>query len=170
MFKLSTKLLTLLSAMIAVVSISFGAQAGEKSFTGLIGFSQSALGFGANFENRHSQNFGVGAYFLHSSENKNAGKHQVISFGGMLPVHMVDTYDLDLYLAPGFGIHMIKGLNNGASGEDQTTFGPMWKIGFLYKVSSNVRIGLEQSQIVNWFSEKSYSQFTYTNFAANFIF
>ena len=89
----------------------------------------------------------MGAYFLHSSENKNAGKHQVISFGGMLPVHMVDTYDLDLYLAPGFGIHMIKGLNNGASGEDQTTFGPMWKIGFLYKVSSNVRIGLEQSQI-----------------------
>ncbi len=142
--------------------------AGEKSLTALVGFSQSAFSMGANYENRISSQLGLGGYFLHSSENNDANKNQVISIGAFANAHIIENNDFELYLGPGFGIHMIKGQRGTLSNDDQTTFGPGWKMGFLFKAGPNLKLGLEQTELVNWFSEKAPGHFTMTNFAINF--
>lgn len=142
--------------------------AGEKSATVVAGFSQSAVGFGANYENRISNQLGLGGYFLHSSEKNDANKNQVIAIGAFANGHIIDNNDFELYLAPGFGILMVKGQRGTLSNDDQTTFGPAWKMGFLFKATPNVKLGLEQTELVNWFSEKAPGHFSMTNFAVSF--
>lgn len=166
----ATSIVTL--ALTALTSLhSANALAGEKSVTGLLGFSQSALNIGANFENKIEQNLGVGGYFIHSSEKKeNAGKQQVMSFGATATGHFIDNSTLNAYLAPGFGVMMVKGLSGSISGDDQTTFGPIWKIGFLFKATANIRAGIERTELVNWFSDKAYPNAVFTNAAINFSF
>lgn len=163
--------LAVISLIISLQAFSSLALAGDKSVTGLLGFSQSALTIGANFENKMDQYIGVGGYFLHSSEKKdNASKQQVMSFGATATGHIIDNSQLDVYLAPGFGVIMIKGLTGSISGDDQTTFGPIWKMGFLFKATPTVKVGIEQTELVNWFSDKAYAQVSLTNAAVNFSF
>jgi len=157
----------------AILFAGAAAQAANNSITGLLGFSQSAVNFGVNYENRMETSYGLGGFFHYSSEKKdNAYKNQTIAFGAMAPVHLLDNSHFDAYLAPGFAVLMVKGLDVGAaySKDDQTTFGPAWKIGVLYKMTSNVKLGIEQTQLINWFSDKAASQFVYTNAALNFAF
>ena len=142
--------------------------AGEKSVTALVGFSQSAFSMGANYENRISNQLGFGGYFLHSSEKTDANKNQVISFGAFANAHVIENSDFELYLGPGFGIHMVKGQRGTLAADDQTTFGPAWKMGFLLKAGPNLHLGLEQTELVNWFSEKAPGHFSLTNFAIHF--
>lgn len=144
--------------------------ADDKSATALIGFSQSSLGFGANYENKISQTLGLGGYFLYSSEKKDASKNQVISFGGAATAHLIDNNDFEVTMGPGFGIIMVKGQTGTLSADDQTTFGPSWKMGFLFKTKTQLKLGLEQTELVNWFSEKAPGHFSFTNFALNFQF
>lgn len=163
------KNLFLSSAVFLVSVVTHAATYGygsANSLTGLIGFSQSAVSFGANYEHR-LDTMGVGGYFLYSGEQKDAGKNQTISFGGLAPMHLLDDSRLDVYLAPGFGITMVKGISGQ---EDQTIFGPLWKIGAMFKMNSTVKVGLEQTNLVNWFSDKVSADVNYTNFAVNFAF
>ena len=133
---------------------------------GIIGFSQSAVNFGADYEKRLN-GMGVGGYFLYSSEKKDAGKNQTISIGAMAPAHVMDDHHLDVYIAPGFGITMVKGLSPQ---DDQTVFGPSVKTGILFKMTPAVQLGLDTIYLVNWFSDKVGPSVTYTNFAVNFGF
>lgn len=165
------KRLIVASAVLLASVISHAATYGygsADSATGLIGFSQAAVTFGANYEHRQDA-LGLGGYFLYSGEQKDGGKNQVISFGGIAPMHLLDDSRLDVYLAPGFGISMIKGISPQS---DQTIFGPVWKIGALFKMTPEVKIGLEQMTLVNWFSDQPHigSAAMFTNFAVNFAF
>jgi opacity protein-like surface antigen len=156
----------------AILFAGAAAQASNNSLTGLLGFSQSAVNFGVNFENRVETSYGLGGFFHYSSEKKdNAGKNQTMAFGAMAPVHLLDNSHFDAYLAPGFAVLMVKGFDGSSfSKDDQTTFGPAWKIGVMYKMASNVKLGIEQTQLINWFSDKAASQFVYTNAAMEFSF
>ncbi len=149
-------------------SRSYSAYGDSHSLTALLGFSSTALNIGVNYENRSSGNVGVGGYFLMGSEKKDAGIPQVTSFGGILPIHFVDDSRVNLSLAPGFGVHMIKGL--GGNDEDVTTFGPIWKLGAMFKISSNMKVGAEHTTLANWFSDKKGSEYRSTNAAFNFSF
>jgi hypothetical protein len=155
----------------AAILFAGAAQAANGSITGLLGFSQSALNFGVNYENRLESTFGVGGFFHYSSEKKDAFKNQTMAFGAMAPAHLLDSSRLDAYVAPGFAVLMIKGFDTSAYGkDDQTTFGPIWKMGVLFKMSPTLKVGLEQTEIINWFTDKAAPQGSYTNAALNFSF
>ena len=155
----------------AILFAGAAAQAANGSITGLLGFSQSAVNFGVNYENRLENAFGLGGFFHYSSEKKdNAGKQQTMAFGAMAPAHLLDNARVDAYVAPGFGVIMVKGFDGAFSRDDQTTFGPVWKMGVLFKMTSNVKVGLEQTELVNWFSDKVLPDASYTNAALNFSF
>jgi hypothetical protein len=140
---------------------------GSNNITGLLGFTKAAVNFGVNYEHR-VDTIGFGGYFHYSSEKKdNFANNQITSFGGIAPIHFLDDAHMDTYLAPGFGVHMIKGL--GAQ-DDVTTFGPLWKLGALFKISNNVKVGLERTELVNWFTDKATADAVYTNAALSFAF
>jgi len=156
----------------AILFAGLTAQAADSSITGLLGFTQSAVNFGVNYENRMESAFGLGGFFHFSSEKKeNAAKNQTMAFGAMAPVHMLDNSKIDAYVAPGFAVLMIKGYTGATySNDDQTTFGPIWKMGVLFKMSANVKVGLEQTELINWFTDKAGPHASYTNAALNFSF
>lgn len=166
------KNLILVTALLLTSVVSQAATYGsEQSITGIVGFTQSAPNFGANYERRIDNNMGVGGYFHFASEQKNGfGKNQTMSFGAMAPMHLLDNSRADVYLAPGFGITMVKGITGTLVPDDQTIFGPIWKVGAMFKMTSSVKLGLEQTHITNWFTDKLPSDMEYTNFAVNFAF
>jgi hypothetical protein len=155
------------AAAVSQAASSYASSYSRDSITGLIGFNASAVNFGANYEHRVDNNLGVGGYFLYGSEKKDVGINQITSFGGIAPMHILDDARTNVYIAPGFGIHMIKGINGA---EDVTTFGPLWKIGAMFKMTSAVKVGAEHTQLVNWFSDKAAGNANYTNIAVNFAF
>jgi opacity protein-like surface antigen len=157
----------------AILFAGFAAQASTNgSITGLLGFSQSAVNFGVNYENRLDSAFGLGGFFHFSSEKKeNAAKQQTMAFGAMAPAHLLDNARFDAYVAPGFAVIMVKGYDGAPySKDDQTTFGPIWKMGVMFRMSTNVKVGIEQTELINWFTDKASPQVSYTNAALEFSF
>jgi len=157
----------LLSAIVSQAALP--GSRGSSALTGLLGFTQSAVNFGVNYEHRLDSSMGFGGYFLYSGEEKDNGlnKNQTMSFGAMAPAHVLDDNRFDIYLAPGFGITMVKGITPQ---NDETVFGPSIKTGMLFKISSNVKAGIEYSYFTNWFNDKSGPSAEYTNAALSFGF
>lgn len=166
------KNLLLVAALVLTATISQAAPRGSNgtnSVTGVFGFAQSALNFGANFEHRVDSNMGVGGYFLLSSEkeNDNIAKNQTLTFGGFMPLHFMNDSEVDLYLAPGFGVTMIKGIGRA---NDETVFGPSIHTGITFKLTSTVKAGIENVYLTNWFNDKAPYSVQYTNAVVNFGF
>ncbi len=138
----------------------------KSTVTGIIGFASGAVNFGANYEH-HIDAMGVGGYFNYNSEEKTSGRNQIVSFGALAPLHLLDDSKYDVTVAPGFGISMVKGLPGN---DDQTVFGPLWKISTFFKMTSTIKIGLEHTELVNWFSNKVAADIRYTSFAVGFAF
>ena len=139
----------------------------SNNVRGILGFSQGALTFGADYERRLDSVFGVGGYFQFSSEQKDAGKNQTMSFGALAPLHLLDDSRFDVFMAPGLGITMVKGLYGI---NDETMIGPMMKSDLQYKFTPTLRAGLEYVYLANWFSTKLPSFYSYTNAIMTFIF
>src|SRR5690606_16509290 len=145
-------------------TVSYG-----NTLTGLLGFAQGAFNVGANFQARGSSAMNFGGYFHLSTEKADDNKanridnHQTMSFGGLAFMNLGDTSDMTVYIAPGAGITTVKGIKNAVIKDDQTIIGPIWKIGAFMRLSYGMKIGLEQTQIVNWFTDKVYPTATYTN-------
>ena len=160
------KKLILIGAMI--FSTSAFAARGEDALTGLLGFSQTAVNFGVNYEHGLNSTMGIGGYFFFSGEKKeNAGKNQTMSFGAMAPAHILDDSNLNIYIAPGFGITMVKGISPQS---DETVFGPSIKTGMLFKITSKVEAGVEHQYFTNWFNDKAQAYVEYTAAALRFGF
>jgi hypothetical protein len=160
------KLLVMGAIFCAAVTSQASLYGSRDTLAGQIGFSQAAVGFGAEYEHR-LDTMGVGGYFNYSSEEKTAVKNQLMSFGGIAPIHLLDDTKLDVSIAPGFGITMVKGINGA---EDQTVFGPLWKLSTYFKMNSSVKVGIQHTQLVNWFSNKLPANTNYTNFSVAFAF
>lgn len=166
------KNLILIGALIFSAAVSQAALPGGRGsnhITGILGFTQSAVNFGANYEHRMDTAMGFGGYFLYSGEEKDHGirKNQTMSFGAMAPAHVLDDNRFDVYLAPGFGITAVKGITPDS---DETVFGPSVKTGMLFKITSNVKAGIEHAYFTNWFNDKTSQAFEYTNAALSFMF
>lgn len=156
------------SAAVALAAPRGGNSNNDNFVTGILGFTQSAVNFGANYEHRFDS-FGAGGYFLYSGEEKDngLGKNQTISFGANLPIHIFEDSRFDVSLAPGFGITQVKGISPQ---NDETIFGPSIKTGLFYKLTPTVKAGIDHSYFTNWFNDKTNSAVEYTNAAVSFTF
>ncbi len=135
----------------------------EQSVTGNLGFTNSAINIGATYE-KNIDNVGMGGYFfLQTDKEKNGTKivRQTTSLGGIIKLHLMNNSKFDAYLAPGFGIHMFKDVDDNGKKSDKTTFGPMAKIGGMLKITPTVAGGIERSAFANWFDENSPSSVEY---------
>lgn len=161
-----TKFLGAVVFMLGMVSVANA----QNTVTPLLGFSQGAVNFGANFEHQLDAGTGIGGYFHYASKDDSpgVGKPQVISFGGYMPIHFTPSNGyFDTYIGPGFGLNMV---DYGGAANDETVVGPSIKLGFMYRLNSTMKVGLDHLHIVNWFTDKAPASFAFTNAAMSFEF
>lgn len=126
--------------------------------TGLLGFAAGAMSFGVNYA-RMNDGFGYGGYFLSQGAKEKDNlpiTTSFNSFGGLVKIQAIDTNMIKAYLAPGFGITLVKdGSLSATSGKksDETILGPMFKMGVQYKANNDMSFGLERTQFANWFND-----------------
>ncbi|MES2769752.1 MAG: hypothetical protein V4596_11465 [Bdellovibrionota bacterium] len=145
---------------------TINAQAQNKSVRALLGFTQGAIHLGADFEMKKTNLYGLGGYFFMQTDDKDAAVSEVMALGANMPIHMLTDSNIDVYVAPGFGIAMV---DTGL--EDETTFGPSLKIGADYKVSATAKVGVQYSKYFNWMTDDiTQSSFEYASAAATFAF
>lgn len=162
------KKLVLLATL--VTSVAFAqrstTRSGDAEVNVNAGFTGGAINLGGTYE-KDSGNVGWGGYFDLQTEKEKAGVNQVMSFGGMMKVHVVQQNNVDAYIAPGFGIAMIQGLGNA---DDKTVVGPSMKIGAQYFVSPTVKVGVERLMLNNWFDDEAPASVEYTTAVVGFSF
>ena len=140
-----------------------------------LGFTKGAFNIGAQYEKRN-EGLGYGGYFFFQADKEKSGAkivNQVMSLGGQMKAHVLNTNRVDAYLAPGFGLHMIKDVPDASatSGKtDVTAFGPTMRIGVLLPISATMKVGLDRLEIWNWFDEKAPSAFAYYSATMAFEF
>ncbi len=161
------KLLVVLCVLAS--STSFAARSvaayNDKSASINLGMSSSALNVGGRLELENTQ-AALGGYLFLQTEKKDAGIPQVLSFGAHSLIKLVDTSSVNAYLAPGFGISMIK--MEGA--DDVTAVGPSFRYGAQMKLRTNGAIGVERLEVWNWFDSKSASNAAFTSLVYSFAF
>jgi hypothetical protein len=162
------KKLTMLAAALMLTGFAHSAFAADNLIRPILGFKSDAVNFGVDYEKRMNHDMGWGAYFFYGSEHKdNTATNQDIAFGVMAPIHILDNGSLDTYIAPGFGLAMIKGL---AGADDETTFGPSLKVGAEWKFSPTLKGGVQYFQVYNWFTDKAASEYDYASLSLGISF
>lgn len=169
---LPTRTLTALAAFALVTAGSLSANAqmrSNSSIRGILGFSSGSVNIGADYEMKKTNLFGLGGYFFLGTGDDGGGSSvqvaDVLALGAFAPIHIVNDYQLDVYIAPGFGFAKIE-----VKPADETTFGPTVKIGAEFAVAPTVKVGLQHFIITNWLSDELGSEITYTNASATFSF
>lgn len=127
-----------------------------------LGLDQGAINLGAEYESRSGAN-GLSGYFLLATEKITTGKPQIMTFGGGMPIYFYDNKTNSLFITPGLGLNMIKVGNT-----TEMTFGPQIKLGTGYRLSPNLRLGLEHFIITNALNEKAGGSQHFTNFLISF--
>jgi hypothetical protein len=157
----------LLTWITAIMLVSATAIAQENHARAILGFSSGELNIGADYESRKG-NIGIGGYFLFSGDDEDTAKNEVLALGAMAAIHLVDNSAVDVYIAPGFGIAMIE--EPGAGGDDETTFGPIMKVGAEYAINEKAYLGLQHMFVYNWMSDEVADSASFLNVAATFLF
>ena len=134
-----------------------GPSTSMNQITGSLGLTAGAINLGVTYI-KPMADFGFGGYFFfQTSKDKNNVPvvNQVMALGGLINVNVVDNRSVRAYVAPGFGIAMLKDSYNLTSGKksDETLIGPSFKIGAQLKTSGNFMIGLERQQFTNWLND-----------------
>ena len=158
------KMLTLIASML-LISVTSMSQ--ENHVRGILGFSSGEVNIGLDYESRKG-NLGLGGYLYLSGDDVNTAKNEILAIGAMGAIHLVDSSPFDVYIAPGFGIAMIE--EPGAGGDDETTFGPIMKVGVEYAINEKAYIGLQHLFIYNWMSDEVDDSYSFLNLAATFLF
>jgi hypothetical protein len=141
-----------------VTGMAYQSSSGSE-LTGTLGLVQAAVNVGFQYTKKNSD-YGLGGYFfLQTSKERSTNiiVNQVMSFGGQAKVALVDTSVVSAYLSPGFGIHMIKDVQDTTvtptRKSDKTAFGPTLRTGVLFGLTPTVKAGLEHFQYWNWFDD-----------------
>lgn len=141
-----------------------------SAFRGGVGFTRGALNLTAEYESRQSNIRSNGGYFFMQTEKTSAGIGQVMALGGYMPLHLLAKNVVDLYVAPGFGIAMVKVTSATGGSTTETGIGPSLKIGAEYRTSDTVSVGLQYSNYYNWFAEKAPAGDSFSSAAMTFLF
>jgi len=149
-----------LTLVFSMMAFSAQAQDSNSYVQGVMGFESGGVNIGFDYESRAvGSTAGYGGYFLFSSE-KDGASAQVMSFGAMSKIHLLDDSKFDISVAPGFGISMIEMGPN-----DETILGPVVKFGLLYKFSDQMAFGGEMFKAYNWLSDDFGGTLDYFNLA-----
>ena len=130
----------------------------DNEITALLGLTSGAIHLGVDYVHSMNSTFGAGGYFfLQTSKDKNNVPivNQLMSFGGLMKINLLDANGIKAYVAPGAGITIVKDGSINASGtkSDETVIGPVWKMGVSYKAGTNFNIGLESTMLANYFND-----------------
>lgn len=139
-----------LSFVVLITFLSMShARAADTYLQGFLGFNSGAVNFGVDYEQKKSETFGVGAYFLYGSDDEDLLVPQTMNVGAMIRFHIINDDKFDVSIAPGFGVVLAEFPGD----TDETILGPSMKLGFLYKLSNGHAIGLEYFETYNWLND-----------------
>jgi hypothetical protein len=148
----------------------------DNEVTANLGFDMGAVNIGATYV-KPNGDFGFGGYFMYqSSKDKDNATvvTGVTALGALIKVTLVDNHRVRAYVAPGFGIAMLKdgSIDRNGKKSDETLISPTFKMGVQLKVSPTCSVGLERMDFTNWLND-SVNNFTgpeYYSVAASFEF
>lgn len=132
--------------------------------TAYLGFGSGAVNIGGEYEAVQSANHGFGGYFMFLTEKEDV-RNQVITFGGFVKMHFMATDALEFYASPGFGIGMVD-----VGDDTETTIGPSFRLGAMYRFTDLISVGWEHSFFYNWFNKKVADVGQFGNVAVRFSF
>ena len=122
-----------------------------------LGLFAGALNLGVSYIQPKTELYGFGGYFfMQTSKEKNYSTivSQVVSFGGLVNINLMDNTNFRIYLSPGFGLSILKesSINSGTK-NDETVVGPVIKMGVQYKISPTFFVGLDKTDFTNWLND-----------------
>lgn len=134
----------------------------ENEITAGLGMIGGAINLSATYI-KPNPDFGFGGYFFLQSSKEKGGApivSQIMAFGALIKLNVIDTHKVRFYVAPGVGFTMIKDGSmsvNAVTGEtkksDENIIGPTFKMGVQIKTAPNFMIGLERMQYSNWLND-----------------
>lgn len=149
----------------------------QNEITGTVGMVAGALNFGATYT-KLTSDLGLGGYlFYQAGKDKNGGPvvNQMTAFGILSKITIFDSMRFRAYLAPGFGMAMVKDVSISATGtkSDENIIGPTFKIGAQFKTSGNLKVGVERMLFSNWTNDSlnlynGPAEFTSASFSFDF--
>ena len=88
-------------------------------------------------------------------KNNTTVVNQIMAFGGLLKVNIVNNNKIRAFMAPGFGMAMLKDASVNAAGKksDENLISPTFKMGVQYKFNSNILVGIERMLVTNWLND-----------------
>lgn len=128
-----------------------------SEITGNFGLVGGAVNIGGTYV-KQLPDFGFGGYFFfQSSKDKNSVPvvSGVTALGALIKVNVYENHSIRAYMAPGFGIAMLKDASVSDTGKksDENLISPTFKMGVQYKTAGNLVIGLERLQFANWLND-----------------
>ncbi len=114
------------------------------------GFSNTTFNGGVSHERRKGS-LGVDALVMSSGDNGADGlgqKDRQLLVGSSLIHHLEDNSNADVYL--GTGLAIMRHEDAGDTDDDETTFGPLFRIGSSYYLNRDWSVGLEYMTALNW--------------------
>lgn len=179
MFMLKKTTLTLTTAL-ALSSSSAFADLGDKldrnwdKSTGIsklyLGANNTSVDFGLSHERRKG-NIGLDFMAFYSAGNDSANSVQSDSqtlVSSSFMYHVEDLSNADVFLGTGLAATFHDDVRG--TGENDTTFGPMFKIGSSYYLNSDWSVGLEYIIAQNWTDDSLSSQNTYGLFSLGYTY
>ncbi len=130
---------------------------GDAEISGNLGFQRGAANFGVAYTKMNGD-YGFGGYFfMQTNKDKSSVPvvNQVMSAGGIAKIYLTEKNGkFSAYLAPGVGVHMIKDVvDDKGKKADKTIIGPLMKLGGQVRMSPALSVGIERTDISNWFDE-----------------
>lgn len=160
--------LALTSVLVLILSLGAPVFAAKGTLNPSLGFTSSAPHLGVQYHQEKSSGVSLGGYlFQQTSKDKSGVKivNSMTSFGGQFKLNLFSAGEFSAYLAPGFGLHMIKEVPDTSTPgrtTDVSAFGPSFRIGALKQVNSKFKVGLERFEVWNWMSEDTGASIAYS--------
>jgi hypothetical protein len=134
----------------------------ENNLKVALGLDRGAVNMGAEYE-RRADNSGYSGYFLLATEKPSIEKHQMMIFGGGVPIYIFDNRAKMVSVTPGFGLNMMK-----ISGTTEIALGAQLKLAASIRLSASLRAGLEHLILTNWINEKALGDLSLTQMIFTF--
>lgn len=141
--------------LLAVAVSSASTAAFANGVQGYFGFRSGAPTFGAAYDHRVSDGYHLGGFLNFAGDEEDAGVREIITIAGRAKIGFRPiSPDLNLYVAPGFGIHMIED-GSLKDGDDVTAIGPTMQLGVTYQATPTTAFGVEVLNIYNWLNDEA---------------
>ena len=125
------------------------------------GFTSEATNFALSHERREGA-LGVDVLLMQTGDNGENAVGQAdekTMLGASLIHHLQDNSRADVYLGTGIAATYQEDINS--TDQDETTYGPLFRIGSSYYLNNEWSVGLEYMAALNWTSDKLPSESTY---------